>query len=1367
MKKLLAILLCATALHAQDHLKNFRNKTAKQIANVSHLLRMDTTFFHVRIGEKGRDLAAAIEGRGLTPSDFATIKAALDTSIFRKNRLIFPPGTFTVDSLGIYSPITLSGVGIKRIKTTDSDYYGSIIKSTNTTGLPLIKVYESGVFLHDISLQGTLTDGHGYYSQRPYVSGSINSTLGGYGLARVNSFNHGGSGFYIVGPDGNIFDELETFNNRAYGVVAISPSEAGLVSAGATAAGTTSLFRGGRSRRNKLGGWLISDQAAVGLQHIEAIADTSIGVWFDAGRSRSYMLGTDVEMQIPALTSTPLTTGVRVEDMQGFLMAQNFIGTQHEISTTYTADSGTNTTTIVDAALVNYGPNGYFIGWDVVNSTRSSGEVKITGYTASTGTLTLTSAIASQTTGDSYTLSKDQNVGLRLHNLTSGVFINNTFGSNVDTMIATVGDGGALFVNNINFDPEDNLKAISGTFKYLYINTANVDSLSGGANTILMKSNKDFIIQSLDSLLLRSTGANKGTEISAAGKVAIQPEASGGVHLFGNVGDDENPDLRVYYDADTTTVTTNKKYYDFAGSLTQPNIFSIQNVDSTQTLSFGTPVRFSGSTSERYFDIQHHQAGTHGGTPSNGFVRFWSRGDTAFVTDDNGTERSLYAGSGLGDVVGPASSTNTAVARFDGTTGKLLKNTSTLTLSDAGAFSFADGVTQVFNPNGTSSGLNVGSQAGDPSTPANGDVWYDGTANELTARINGANVALGAGGGAPTSATYITQTADGTLSAEQALGSLATGILASTTTTGVVASRTLTGTAGAVSVTNGDGSANPTFTLPSAITVPTSYAIGSDPADAGVVRLENDAVIGWEASPAGTDVTLKVDASEILQASGAFNTGGAITEATNAVPNATDHLGFFAATTSSQLAGVVSDETGTGALVLGTSPTITTSLSQDGEVADAGYLRLQNAANIAWEASPAGTDVTLGVDASEILQSSTTLNATALTEATNAVPNATDHLGFFAATTSAQLAGVLSDEVGTDGGFLRVEATGASAGNTIVRRASGVWVDSTLSGSGDVVGPASSTDEAIARFDLTTGKLLQNTSTVTLSDAGAFSLPDGVKQTFNPNGTTSGLNVGAHTANPSSLANGDVWYNSTTNKLMGREGGVSYPIVNDYDPSTTFAIYDDFVTGSANTSGAMGSANWQRTIAVSGTTTHQNGEAGRPGIMQLFCSGSAGSTAALHSHTTSWLFAGNEYYKGSVKFSTLGTAGSNGALYRMGWADGTGTAYPSNGAWIEFNVDSSATRWRAITANGGTRTITTDAVLTVAAGTWYKLEITFNAAATSVIFAVDGTTIATHTTNIPTANPVGALMFAGAVTASATKNSVIDYVLYMTSGLSR
>lgn len=43
-------------------------------------------------------------------------------------------------------------------------------------------------------------------------------------------------------------------------------------------------------------------------------------------------------------------------------------------------------------------------------------------------------------------------------------------------------------------------------------------------------------------------------------------------------------------------------------------------------------------------------------------------------------------GAGTGDVVGPASSTSNAVVRFDGTTGKLVKNSS-VTISDAGQIS--------------------------------------------------------------------------------------------------------------------------------------------------------------------------------------------------------------------------------------------------------------------------------------------------------------------------------------------------------------------------------------------------------------------------------------------------------------------------------------------------------------------------------------------------------------------------------------------------------------------------------------------------------------------------------------------------------
>jgi len=57
---------------------------------------------------------------------------------------------------------------------------------------------------------------------------------------------------------------------------------------------------------------------------------------------------------------------------------------------------------------------------------------------------------------------------------------------------------------------------------------------------------------------------------------------------------------------------------------------------------------------------------------------------------------------------------------------------------------------------------------------------------------------------------------------------------------------------------------------------------------------------------------------------------------------------------------------------------------------------------------------------------------------------------------------------------------------------SGTWpnqtINSTASGTGDVVGPASATDNAISRFDLTTGKIIQN-SLVTVADDGAITAP--------------------------------------------------------------------------------------------------------------------------------------------------------------------------------------------------------------------------------------------------------------------------------------
>jgi hypothetical protein len=65
----------------------------------------------------------------------------------------------------------------------------------------------------------------------------------------------------------------------------------------------------------------------------------------------------------------------------------------------------------------------------------------------------------------------------------------------------------------------------------------------------------------------------------------------------------------------------------------------------------------------------------------------------------------------------------------------------------------------------------------------------------------------------------------------------------------------------------------------------------------------------------------------------------------------------------------------------------------------------------------------------------------------------------------------------------------SGGGTTNFLRADGTWVaPSGGGGSGDVVGPASATDNAIARFDTTTGKVIQN-APVLITDNGEITLP--------------------------------------------------------------------------------------------------------------------------------------------------------------------------------------------------------------------------------------------------------------------------------------
>jgi len=85
---------------------------------------------------------------------------------------------------------------------------------------------------------------------------------------------------------------------------------------------------------------------------------------------------------------------------------------------------------------------------------------------------------------------------------------------------------------------------------------------------------------------------------------------------------------------------------------------------------------------------------------------------------------------------------------------------------------------------------------------------------------------------------------------------------------------------------------------------------------------------------------------------------------------------------------------------------------------------------------------------------------------------------------------------------------------------------------------------------------------------------------------------------------------------------------------------------------------------------------------------------------------------------------------RIGLIDSV-SAEPTDGCYFRYTHSVNTGKWEAVTRSNGTETAT-DTGITVVADAWKRFEVDVNAAGTSVVFKIDGSTVATNTTNIPT-----------------------------------
>lgn len=272
----------------------------------------------------------------------------------------------------------------------------------------------------------------------------------------------------------------------------------------------------------------------------------------------------------------------------------------------------------------------------------------------------------------------------------------------------------------------------------------------------------------------------------------------------------------------------------------------------------------------------------------------------------------------------------------------------------------------------------------------------------------------------------------------------------------------------------------------------------------------------------------------------------------------------------------------------------------------------------------------------------------------------------------------------------------------------------------------------------------------------AYRTVDNLTASTNPAATDdsgSGYHVGSMWYRP---ATGEMWTctdaTSTAAVWVPRAGQFS-------NPRYRFYAYTDCVMGS--TSGFI-IDHWRTNFSGTGSQIGAIaiGSFNALGIYSL----DLGTTTTGRCSLVSGTFTQVKLGGGQARFASRAaihalSTGTETYTTRIGFIDSE-TGESTDGCFFRYTDGVNSGKWQAVCRSNGTET-TADTGVTPVADTFQRFEVVVNAAGTSVAFNIDGSLVATITTNIPTGagRETGyGIMGLKSAGTTATSGAYIDYV---------